>query len=91
MAAKATLPKMRLSTGRPVIFASMDLRDRPTTSGTPSTSNAARFLSSARLWAAVLPKPKPGSMLSRAESTPASRQARMRAARNVPTSSTTLS
>ena len=49
MAASAMLPAVRSSTSRPVIFASIDLRDSPTASGTPSSRNCPRCLSNARL------------------------------------------
>ena len=55
----------------PARRASVDLRDQPTRSGTPSASNASWRASSSRFWSGVLPKPMPGSTTMRSRSMPA--------------------
>ena len=52
--------------GQPVSVPTMDLRDKPTNTGSPGTVSSRRCRSSVRLCARVLPKPNPGSMTMRA-------------------------
>src|SRR5437016_516040 len=51
--ARARLPARRCSTGRPVITPSVDLRERPASTATPSDWNSSSRLSSLTLWARV--------------------------------------
>ena len=83
------LPAAARPTPRPVISPSVDLRDRPATTGKPVAASAACERNSARLCASVLPKPKPGSIAMRSRAMPASSQARARATRKARTSATT--
>ena len=67
----------------------VDLRDNPTNTGTPSATSSGRCRNTVRLCSRFLPNPNPGSTLSRAASMPAPRQAATRAWRNERTSAST--
>ena len=69
--ASATLPWIRSATGRPVSVPTIDLRDKPTNRGSPSSLSSSSRLSSSRLCSRVLPKQNPGSSRMRSADTPA--------------------
>ncbi len=71
-----------LSSGRRlVIVPKKDLRDKPTRSGQPKDLKSASLCQRVRLWAKVLPKPKPGSMSSCSFAMPAATEAAIRSVR----------
>src|SRR5581483_504074 len=76
--------------GGPAATPRKPFRDGPTSSGTPAAAATAPSRASrVRLWAAVLPNPRPGSAMRFSSAMPASLAAARRSARKAPTSATT--
>src|SRR5258706_9315277 len=66
----ASVASSRWSAGRSRTLPSVDLREVPSRIGRPRTCSAASSRGRTRLWAAVLPNPKPGSTTIASQPTP---------------------
>src|SRR5487761_1715309 len=67
----AAVPSTRSPTGRSSTLPMNDLREVPTRIGCRSSRNSSSLRITTQLWSAVLPKPMPGSMITRSRGTPA--------------------
>ncbi len=79
------------ASGPTVTFASVLLRDTPTSTGRPIPTSDLRPRRSARFWSGVLPKPIPGSTQILSSGTPSATANARRSSRNEATSATTSS